>query len=118
VPGAPYWLETLGASILAKGGERPAARRMWQQMYDQAEPGAIKANAYENLRVLTALDRVDELQEGVAEYQRRSGRRPRSLAEVVAGGKSPVDEAGVPFAYDADAGTVSVSPQSPLWRPN
>jgi len=117
VPGAPYWLDTLGASLLAKGGDRPAARRMWQQMYDQAEPGAIKANAYENLRVLAALDRVDELQEGVAEFQRRSGRRPRSLAEVVADGKPPLDEAGVPFVYDPETGVVSVSPQSPVWRP-
>jgi hypothetical protein len=117
VPGAPYWLETLGASLLEKGGDRPSARRMWQQMYDQAEPGAIKANAYENLRVLAALDRVDELQEGVAESQRRSGRRPRSLAEVVADRKPPVDPAGVPFVYDPETGVVSVSPQSPVWRP-
>jgi hypothetical protein len=120
VPGAPYWLETLGASILAKGGERPAARRMWQQMYDQAEAGAIKANAHENLRVLDALDQADHLQEAVAAYEGRAGRRPRSLAEVAAAGltrKPLVDEAGVPFAYDPETGTVDVSPQSPLWRP-
>ena len=120
LPGAPYWLETLGASLLAKGGDRPAARGMWQQMYDQAEAGAIKANARENLRVLDALDQADALQEAVAEYERRSGRRPRSLAEVTGGSvprRPPVDEAGVPFAYDPETGTVSVSPQSALWRP-
>ena len=120
VPGAPYWLETLGASLLAKGGDRRAARRMWHQMYDQAEAGAIKENARENLRVLDALDRVDDLQEAVAEYERRWGRRPRSLAEVAASGaprKSPVDEEGIPFAYDPDTGTVSVSMKSSLWRP-
>lgn len=120
VPGAPYWLETLGASLLAKGGDRRAARSMWQQMYDQAEPGAIKANARENLRVLDALDLADQLQEAVAAYERRSGQRPRSLAEV-AGAVTPrmptVDGAGVPFAYDPATGTVSVSMQSPLWRP-
>ena len=93
---------------------------MWQQMYEQAEAGAIKTNARENMRVLDALDQADELQEAVAEHERRSGRRPRSLAEVAASGtsrKAPVDEEGIPFAYDSATGTVSVSTQSPLWRP-
>jgi hypothetical protein len=120
VPGAPYWLETLGASLLAKSGDRGAARSMWQQMYEQGEAGAIKANARENLRVLDALDQADQLQEAVAAFERRVGRRPRSLEELLASGvlkKPPVDDAGVPFAYDADTGTVSVSMQSPLWRP-
>ena len=109
-----------GPSLLAKGGDRAAARRMWQQMYDQAEPGAIKANARENLRVLDALDQADQLQEAVAAYERRTGRRPRSLAEL----PPPVPprarrstSAGIPFAYDPATGTVSVSTQSPLWRP-
>ena len=120
VPGAPYWLETLGASLLAKGGDRRAARRMWQEMYEQAEAGAIKANARENMRVLDALDQADVLQEAVAEHERRSGRRPRSLAELAASGtprKPPSDEEGIPFAYDPETGKVSVSTQSPLWRP-
>ena len=120
VPGAPYWLATLGASLLAKGGDRHAARGMWQQMYDQAEPGAIKANAKENLRVLDALDQVDEVQEAVAAYERRTGHRPSTLAELADSGglrKPPVDEEGIPFAYDPETGTVSVSMKSQLWRP-
>jgi hypothetical protein len=120
LPGAPYWLETLGASLLAQGGDRAASRRMWQEMFDQAEGGAIKANARENLRVLDALDQADQLQEAVAAYERRSGRRPQSLAEVAASGlaRQPLlDDAGVPFTYDAEKGTVEVSMQSPLWRP-
>jgi tetratricopeptide (TPR) repeat protein len=120
VPGAPYWLETLAASILAKGGDRPAARRMWQQMYDQAEEGAIKANALEHLRVLGALDQADRLQEAVKIYERQAGHLPRSLAEVAAAGltrESLVDDARIPFAYDSETGTVDVSKQSPLWRP-
>lgn len=120
IKGAPYWLDTLGASLLAKGGDRPAARRMWQQMFDQAEPGAIKANARENLRVLDAADQVDEAQAAVAAYTRDKGRLPRSLAELFASGtlrRSPVDDAGVPLAFDAASGAVSIAPQSPLWRP-
>ena len=81
----------------------------------------IKANAYENLRVLETLDRRDELQEAVSEYERRLGQRPRSLNEVAAASRlarrPAVDEAGIPFAYDPETGTVSVSTQSPLWRP-
>ena len=55
---------------------------MWQQMYEQAEAGAIKANARENLRVLDALDQADRLAGLVAEAEAPPGRRPARLAEL------------------------------------
>lgn len=122
IPGAAYWLQTLAADILAKGGDRASSRRMWQQMYDQAdaEGGSIKVNALEHLRVLDALDQADRLTAAAFEFENRFGRAPRDLAEVAARGLAPVplhDLAGVPFDYDPTTGAVTVSRQSPLWRP-
>ena len=119
IPGAAFWLRTLAADVLSKGGDRASARRMWQQMYDQAEGGLIKVNAREHLRVLDTEEQADRLTAAVAEYERRFGRRPAKLEEVTARALAPgplKDEGGVPFAYDPATGLVTVSRQSPLWR--
>jgi hypothetical protein len=120
VPGAPFWLRTLGADLLLKGGERRAARTMWRQMYEQAEEGVIKQNARFRLLSLDSEDAADRLTAAVEEYARRFGRRPARLEELPQSGlwKGPLKDAGdVPFSYDAGTGRVTVSQSSPMWRP-
>lgn len=119
IPGAAFWLRSLAAQILAQSGDRAAARRMWQQMYDQAEGGFIHANAREHLRVIDARDQADRLSAKVREFEERRGRRPRHLRELAAEAPSLTlaDETGVPFEYDPATGRVGVSRRSLLWRP-
>jgi tetratricopeptide (TPR) repeat protein len=120
LPGAPFWLRTLAADLLQKGGERQAARRMWQRMYEQSEEGALKENARFRLRMLDSADAADALTAAVAEFARRFGRRPSRLEELTAAGlwRGPlVDAAQVPFSYDGSSGRVGVSRSSPMWRP-
>ena len=120
VPGAPYWLETLSADILAKGGRRETARRMWQRMYEQSEEGVIRNNALVHLRVLDAQEAAERATAATAEFRQRVGRPPASLQELRASGiwrGSLVDPTDVPFEYDPASGAVSVSRQSTLWRP-
>jgi hypothetical protein len=116
VPGAPFWLQTMAADILARGGERELSRRIWMAMYQQSEEGAMRQNALANLQRLDALDRVDALQRAVAQFTQRAGRPPRSLAEMIPPAAA-VDPTGVPFDYDAQTGTISISTKSTLWRP-
>ncbi|HXB55270.1 MAG TPA: hypothetical protein VN461_10830 [Vicinamibacteria bacterium] len=119
IPGAPFWFRTLAADLLAKGGDRETSRRMWKQMYDQAEEGVIKSNAFIRLQILDALDQADRLTAMVQEFERRAGRRPRSLGELGALGVEPAsrrDPAGLAFDYDSEKGQVTVSKESPLWR--
>ena len=121
LPGAAFWLRTLAADLLAKGGDRSTSRRMWRQMYEQAEEGIIRENAKIRLQVLDSLDRRDEIEARVAEYERRHGRRPRRLEDLVRAGlwRGPlVDVAGVPFGYDEETGRVFIVEQSPMWRPD
>ncbi len=119
-PGAPFWFRTMAADLLARGGERATARRMWQEMYEHSEAGVIKQNAAVRLRIYDSLDRADRLASLVVRYRTRTGRNPRRLQELVASGlwRGPVtDEAGVAFDYDQVSGRVSIARQSGMWRP-
>jgi hypothetical protein len=120
LPGAAFWLRTLAADLLAKGGGRAEARRMWQQMYEQAEEGVIKENARLRIAILDSLDVADRLSAAAAEFQRRSGRLPARLGELSEAGlwRGPLADAeGVPFGYDPGTGRAFISRESPLWRP-
>ena len=121
LPGAAFWLRMLAADLVAKGGDRAAARRMWQQMLDQAEEGIIRQNARVRLQILDSLDVADRLQRLVQETERRTGRRPARLEELREAGlwRAPlVDASGTPFGYDARTGRVFIDRGSPLWRPD
>jgi hypothetical protein len=117
LPGAPIWLRSLAADVLRRGGERATARRIWQRLHEQAEDPAMRDNALLQLAKLDALDEADRLAELARELARRTGRRPRSLDELVGAGllsRPPVDIAGVPFEYDPETGAVVVGRSSPL----
>jgi hypothetical protein len=121
LPGAAFWLRTLAADLLAKGGDRAASRRMWQQMFEQAEAGIIKENARLRLQILDSLDRADRLAWLAAEFERRQGRFPARLEELRDAGLwgGPLtDAAGLPFRYDPATGRVFIDEASPMWRPD
>jgi hypothetical protein len=70
----------LAADLLREGGSRADARRMWQQMYEQAEEGIIRNNAKLRLEILDSLDRADGLAAAASEHRRRTGRPPAARA--------------------------------------
>jgi hypothetical protein len=120
IPGAAYWLKTLAADLLTQGGDRALSRRIWQQMYDESEEGAIKQNARTHLNLLDTAEMLATLQARVDEFKGHAGRPPHELSELVAAGfirAVPLDPAGTPFEYDPKKGTVAVSQKSVLWRP-
>ena len=110
----------MAADLLTNGGSLADARRMWQQMYEQAEEGIIRQNAKLRLEILDSLELARRLEDAVAELERRDGLRPARLEELRAAGlwRGPVtDAAGVPFGYDRETGRVVIARESPLWRP-
>jgi len=118
IPGAAYWLKSLAAEVLSKGGERDIARRMWREMYETSD-GAIKENARTHLLILDAADAAARLSALVVRFHERAGRLPRALGELHAAGltREPlVDPIGVPFDYDSQTGKVEVSRRSYLRR--
>lgn len=118
-PDAPPYFGALAAAVLARGGERAAARELWSRIRDQAEPGPMRDNASINLGILIALDAVDAFNAASESFQRQAGRPPSSLEELRASGLirgSLVDPGGTPYAYDPATGRASISTKSILYR--
>jgi hypothetical protein len=121
VPGAAWWLRTMAADVLGRGGDRATARRIWAQMYEEEEQGPLKRNALVNVQMIDALELRDRLQALADQFARRAGRHPHALQELVEAGlaaRVPADPTGVPFQYDAATGRVAIARRSTLWRPD
>jgi hypothetical protein len=120
LPGAAFWLRTLAADLLARGGDRASSRKMWQRMHDQEDEGILRENARLQLAIIDSLDLADHVAGLVDEFEQRFGRRPGRLHELQRAGLwgGPLtDLKGVPFSYDVSTGQVSISRESQLWRP-
>ena len=118
VPGAPWWLKSLAANTLALGGNRTASRMLWQQMLATADNGWMRAESERRLLQLEALDQIDSYVQAIEAFVARHGRLPGAWRDVVTRGQAsegPVDPAGYPYSLDPRSGSVSVSPQSPLF---
>jgi hypothetical protein len=114
-------LPALAADILLKSGERDGARRMWREILGTSSAPVLRANAEERLLRLDALDMADGVGRLVEEFARRHGHFPARLEDLVAEGllrQPPLDATGTPFAYDPSSGKVTLSRDSPLYRPD
>jgi tetratricopeptide (TPR) repeat protein len=118
IEGAPFWLQTTAAAVLVQGGEREAARLIWQQTLADADDEWLKREAQTRVAQFDALDAIDRLNQVLWTFKLRMGYLPRDWREVVAARMlrdEPVDPAGVPFEIDAENELVKVSSASPLW---
>lgn len=70
MPGAPVWLRNMAAITLTKGGDRVAARQMWQELLATADVDWLRRAAEYRLRQLAALDDIDALTAMVARVRR------------------------------------------------
>lgn len=115
-PGAPWWLRSLAADTLVRGGDRRGSRALWRQVYGRADNAWLRAEAERRLLQLDALDEIDAYAAAVDRFARRAGRPPSAWAELLPGGADgPLDPAGHPYTLQPGAGVVSVAPASPLF---
>ena len=116
IPGAPWWMRSLAATTLARGGDRNASRLLWQQMAEASNDAARYA-ANLKLQQLDALEIIEKLQKGIDAVGRRRGAPVTNWNELIAArliSRVPLDPAGIPFELDASS-RVTVSMQSPLF---
>jgi hypothetical protein len=116
MPGAPSWLGPLAATTLAHGGNRQGARQMLIGM-SQSDEEYIRRVANKALQQLAALETIDALTAVVEQFHTREGRYPGSWGDMIRVGALrtvPVDESGVPFAYDPVSHAVTIGPNSDL----
>lgn len=117
MPDAPGWLAPLAAETRLGGGDRNGARQMLERLTNSEEP-YIQRHAQRGLLQLQALDKIDALQAEVERFHAARRVYPFGWQELL--GMIPRDPAGVPYVYDQETHTVSLSegpkgsPLSPL----
>lgn len=122
IPGAPTWMEAMGARMAAEGGSRATAREMYTRMYEQADDEQTKVMAQLNLMRLASLDERDSIRRVLADHAARTGRCPSSWREVVtslhaarlrvdASSNAPLDPSNAPYALVKGGCDVDLDPQ-------
>ena len=118
IDGAPWWLRSMAASVLAEGGDRESSKQMWRQIYETTDDDWVRNNAQLKLQQLQALDEIDALSAIVRRYAQLRGVMPRSWNELVAIrwlAGIPADPSGTPYDLKADAqGGVALSEKSSI----
>jgi hypothetical protein len=119
IPGAPWWLRSMAATVLAEGGDRRSSRQMWQQILDTADHEWLRKSAAMRLAQIDALDGIDALAAAVGRFVAATSRFPESWMVLVSAGVLrgvPVDPAGTAFVLDRTVpGGVALSRSSPLY---
>jgi hypothetical protein len=115
--GAPWWLRTMAAVFLTRGGDRASSRLLWQQLLETADNDYLREKAATSLAQLDALDMIDQLHVIVGRYRAQHDRLPDSWETLVRAGVLkgvPLDPTGEPFVLDPDFGRVTVAKGSKL----
>jgi len=117
IPGAPWWMRSVAATTLARGGNRAASRLLWRQQYDDAQDERARQAALLKLQQLDALEQIEQLQELIDAFIERTGARSTSWQALVAAGaigSRPLDPSGTPYELDGSA-RVTLSMRSLLF---
>ncbi|HXD74634.1 MAG TPA: hypothetical protein VN628_12890 [Vicinamibacterales bacterium] len=97
VKGAPWWMRSLAATMLVRGGDRNTSRLLWTQLYETANNEYARSAALNKLMQLQAIEDIERLQAAF----------DRGLLRGL-----PSDPTGKPYVVNGSR--VELSPDSPL----
>jgi tetratricopeptide (TPR) repeat protein len=115
-PDAQIWMKIMAARIAAEGESLQTSIFLWNEVYQTAKDPQVKENALTHLQLLAAEQDCKQLDALAGEFQRRTGRRPSRVTELVQAGllpRVPVDPAGLPYVFGPE-GKAVLSLDSPL----
>jgi hypothetical protein len=115
-PQSLIWMKILAAKIAAEGNSAQTSIFLWKDVYDTATDPSIKENALNHLQLLQAQEDCEHLDALVTEYEKRFGRRPARINELVQAGLlqgAPVDALGYPYTL-SEEGKTEINLDSPL----
>ena len=118
-PNGPWWLKTMAAVMLARGGDRATSRGLWRQILQTADNDWLRSQAELRLTQLDAMDQIDQLEAIVTRYRTTTGRLPDSWLALERAGYfrsngPPADPTGEPYQLNVETGRVTLSPASKL----
>jgi hypothetical protein len=115
-PHALIWMKILAAKIATEGKSLQTSIFLWQDVYNTTKDPSIKENALTHLQLLHAQEDCGHIDELVKEYEKRFGRKPTRLSELVQAGLlqgTPVDALGYPYTL-SEEGKAEINLDSPL----
>ena len=117
-PGAYIWMKALAAKVLEQGETRETSAFLWNDIYTSATNPEVKQNALTHLQLLRADLDCEQLTAVAAEYEKRTGKRPGSVRELINAGvlkSAPSDPLGFVYVFDSE-GKAQLNPASPLYQ--
>jgi tetratricopeptide (TPR) repeat protein len=115
-PDAQIWMKIMAAKIAAEGESLSTSLFLWSDVYQTAKDPQVKQNALTHLQLLRAEQDCKQLDSLSDEFQKRTGRRPSRVGELVQAGllkRLPVDPMGYPYVFGPD-GKAALNLDSPL----
>jgi tetratricopeptide (TPR) repeat protein len=115
-PAALVWMKVLAAKVLEQGETPETSSFLWNEIYNSTTDPQMKQNAATHLQLLRVDADCKQLNMIAAEYEKRAGRRPKAVHDLVVAGllpRTPVDPLGFPYVFDAE-GKAQLNPASPL----
>jgi tetratricopeptide (TPR) repeat protein len=115
-PDAQIWMKIMAARIAAEGESLQTSIFLWNEVYQTTKDPQVKENALTHLQLLRADQDCKQLDALADEFQKRTGRRPVRVGELVQGGllpRLPVDPLGYAYVFGPD-GKAALNLDSPL----
>lgn len=115
-PNAMIWMKVMAAKIATEGESLETSRFLWTDIYRTATDPQVKKNAENHLRDLQIEEDQKQIDALSAEFEKRTGRKPRQMRELVEAGLLrgiPADPEGYPYVLDDD-GKAQLNLNSPL----
>jgi hypothetical protein len=115
-PDAQIWMKIMAAKIAAEGESLQTSIFLWSEVYQTTKDPQVKENALIHLQLLRAEQDCKQLDALADEFQKRTGRRPARVSELVQAGllpRLPVDPLGYAYVFGPD-GKAALNLDSPL----
>lgn len=115
-PKALVWMKIMAAKIAAEGESCETSYFLWNDIYTTTTDPQVKKNAETHLQLVKAQCDCRKLDQLAAEYEKRFGRRPKRINELVEArmlSGIPTDDLGYPYVFDDD-GKAVLNVNSPL----
>jgi hypothetical protein len=115
-PDAQIWMKIMAAKIAAEGESLSTSIFLWNEVYQTTKDPQVKENAMSHLQLLRAEEDCKQLDALADEFQKRTGRRPGRVGELVQAGllpRLPADPMGFPYVFGPD-GKAVLNIDSPL----
>src|SRR6266700_2063045 len=114
--GAFLWMKVMAAKIAAEGESYATSLFLWNDIYESTPDPLVKRNALLHLQLLKVKEDCRQLDALADEYEKRFGRRPSRMSEMVQAGLLrgiPGDPLGYAYVFGED-GKAELNLDSPL----